>query len=161
MYVVDSNVFMQAANTYYAFDLVPAFWDWLETRIGTDIFTITAVKEEILAQNDQLANWFASVDDPKWVLPVDDEHTQLQMPKITQHCVDYGYKLPGITKFLSGADPWVIACARAKGWIVVTHEESNPDTKKRVKIPDVCNNLDVQHMMAFEMLRILGFTAKG
>ncbi|WP_083819642.1 DUF4411 family protein [Pseudofrankia inefficax] len=29
MYLVDSDVLITAKNTYYAFDIVPAFWDWL------------------------------------------------------------------------------------------------------------------------------------
>ena len=159
MYLIDSNVFMQAANSYYAFDLVPAFWTWVEGKLGTDLFTIEPVKEEVLAQNDALATWFKSVDDPSWVLDVESDGIQLQMPVITQHCVDYGYKLNGISKFLSGADPWVIACAREMNWNVVTHEEPNPMTKKRVKIPDVCASLGVKHVTGFKMLRDLGFSA--
>lgn len=159
MYVVDANVFMQAANSYYAFDIVPKFWDWFEGRLGSDLFTVVPVKDEILTQSDDLADWLSKVDDPSWVLPVDDEATQLQMPVITKHCVDYGYRPAGISKFLSGADPWVIACAREKGWTVVTQEIAQPETRKRVKIPDVCDNLGVKNILVFDMLRQLGFAA--
>lgn len=159
MYIVDSNVFMQAANSYYAFDLVPPFWTWLEARLGAEVFTVEPVKLEILKQDDALSDWLKANDDPSWVLPVDDEATQLEMPVITQHCVDYGYKTAGIAKFLAGADPWVIARAKRDGWTVVTQELPNPETKKRVKIPDVCNNVGVQQIIVFEMLRKLGFSA--
>ena len=30
MYVVDANVLIEAKNRYYAFDLAPGFWKWLE-----------------------------------------------------------------------------------------------------------------------------------
>ncbi|MEZ5721406.1 MAG: DUF4411 family protein [Paracoccaceae bacterium] len=159
MFVVDSNVFIQAANSYYAFDIVPKFWDWIEGRIGEELYTVVPVKEEILKQNDDLSEWFKSVDDPSWVLSVDDQPTQLQMPVITKHCVDYGYRPAGISKFLDGADPWVIACARERDWTVVTHEESNPETRKRVKIPDVCDNISVNNVRLFDVLRQLGFSA--
>lgn len=159
MYVVDANVFMQAANSYYAFDIVPKFWTWLEGRLGSDLFSVVPVKDEILKQNDDLADWLKSVDDPSWVLAVDDEETQLQMPVITKHCVDYGYRSSGIAKFLDGADPWVIACARKNNWTVVTQEISQPETRKRVKIPDVCDSLDVENILVFDMLRKLGFAA--
>ena len=29
MYVLDTNVFIDAANTYYAFDLTPGYWDFI------------------------------------------------------------------------------------------------------------------------------------
>ena len=112
-----------------------------------------------MKQDDALSDWLKANDDPSWVLPVDDEATQLEMPVITQHCVDYGYKTAGIAKFLAGADPWVIARAKRDGWTVVTQELPNPETKKRVKIPDVCNNVGVQQIIVFEMLRKLGFSA--
>lgn len=159
MYIVDANVFMQAANSYYAFDIVPKFWTWVEERLGEELFTVVPVKDEINIQNDALSVWFQGVGDPSWVLPVDDEGTQLQMPVITQHCVDYGYKTAGIAKFLSGADPWVIASARERRWTVVTQEISQPESRKRVKIPDVCDSVGVQNILVFDMLRQLGFNA--
>ncbi len=30
MYLLDANVFIDAKNRYYGFDIVPAFWDWLQ-----------------------------------------------------------------------------------------------------------------------------------
>ena len=159
MYVVDANVFMQAANSYYAFDIVPKFWTWLEERLGQELFTVEPVKDDILKQSDDLSDWLKAVDGAGWVLPVDDEATQLQMPVITKHCVDFGYRPAGIVKFLAGADPWVIACAREKGWTVVTQEIAQPETRKRVKIPDVCDNLGVSNILVFDMLRRLKFTA--
>ena len=159
MYIIDANVFMQAANSYYAFDIVPKFWTWLEVRLGEELFSVEPVKDEILAQNDQLSSWLQGLDDLEWVLSIDDEATQLQMPEITKHCVDYGYKTAGISKFLAGADPWVIARARRDNWTVVTQEVAQPESRKRVKIPDVCDNLGVENIMIFDMLRKLGFSA--
>ncbi|MEM8823863.1 MAG: DUF4411 family protein [Pseudomonadota bacterium] len=159
MYVVDANVFIQAANSYYAFDLVPKFWDWVENQVGVELFTVDPVKDEVLKQDGQLADWFRSMDDPNWVLAVDDEATQLQMPVISGHCIENNYKQAGIAKFLAGADPWVIAKAKVSDWIVVTQEIAQPETRKRVKIPDVCNSLNVENILVFDMLRKLGFSA--
>lgn len=30
MYLLDANVFIEAKNRYYGFDLAPGFWDWLD-----------------------------------------------------------------------------------------------------------------------------------
>ena len=29
-YLLDANIFIQAKNLYYNFDICPAFWDWLD-----------------------------------------------------------------------------------------------------------------------------------
>jgi hypothetical protein len=41
MYLLDANVFIDAKNRYFAFDIVPAFWDWLvaQHRSG-NVFTV-------------------------------------------------------------------------------------------------------------------------
>ena len=31
MYLLDTNVFIEAKNRYYAFDIAPGFWTWLDT----------------------------------------------------------------------------------------------------------------------------------
>ena len=31
-YLLDTNIFIQAKNEYYGFDLCPGFWDWLERQ---------------------------------------------------------------------------------------------------------------------------------
>jgi len=58
--------------------------------------------------------------------------------------------------FASGADGWIVAYAKAKGHIVVTHEVLNPDIRRKVPIPNVCNAFDVNYHDTFEMLRKLG-----
>ena len=157
LYVIESNVFIQAANSYYAFDIAPKFWTWLESQLGETICTVTPVKTEILKQYDQLSTWFRSCDDIAWVLGVDDNGTQSHMPSISQHCFDNGYKESGIKKFLGCADPWVIAKALSINSTVVTHELSQPEAKKRVKIPDVCNHFGVEPITVFDLIRRLGF----
>jgi hypothetical protein len=47
-YILDTNVFLDAANNYYAFDRVPAFWEWLEARFNDGaVRTITMAKDEV------------------------------------------------------------------------------------------------------------------
>ena len=58
MYLVDSNVLIEAKNRYYAFDNAPGFWEWLERahRAGR-VFSIEKVEEELLRGDDELAKW--------------------------------------------------------------------------------------------------------
>jgi Domain of unknown function (DUF4411) len=61
-YLLDANVFIQAKNSHYAFDIVPAFWQWLEQahRAGT-VFTVEKVGDEILPGGDALATWMKNL----------------------------------------------------------------------------------------------------
>jgi len=58
-------------------------------------------------------------------------------------------------QFASVADGWVIAFAKVNGLTVVTHEEYAADVKKKVPIPNVCLEFDVDYVNTFEMLEDL------
>jgi hypothetical protein len=50
MYVLDTNVLIQAKNRYYAFDIAPGFWAWLDrTHKPALACSIEAVRDELLA----------------------------------------------------------------------------------------------------------------
>jgi hypothetical protein len=58
MYLLDANVFIDAKNRYFAFDIVPAFWDWLVVQHqAANVFTVQAVYDEIVGGGDDLAAW--------------------------------------------------------------------------------------------------------
>lgn len=59
------------------------------------------------------------------------------------------------------ADPWLIACAAAKGYVLVTLEKRSGNLSERqpskyAKIPDVADAFNVKTIGLFEMMRILG-----
>ncbi|MFH1002644.1 MAG: DUF4411 family protein, partial [Chloroflexota bacterium] len=56
-----------------------------------------------------------------------------------------------VHKFLGGADPWVIAHARALGGRIVTFEKPEPYSKKP-KIPDVAALFDIKCISLWDML---------
>ncbi|HJX13119.1 MAG TPA: DUF4411 family protein, partial [Dehalococcoidales bacterium] len=53
--------------------------------------------------------------------------------------------------FLKGADPWVIAYAKAHGGIVVTFETPAPFAQKP-KIPDIADLFGVKHKNLWDVL---------
>lgn len=72
VYLLDTNVFITAANNYYAFDLIPSFWSKLEKISKTDaISVIDKVYEEIKKGDDELKDWMLSLWNKKmyWNLP--------------------------------------------------------------------------------------------
>lgn len=60
--------------------------------------------------------------------------------------------------FFSGADPFLIAFAKAHGLTVASHEVHVEGQKNKVKIPTVCQALGVPCVRTFTMLRDLGAT---
>ena len=59
--LLDANVFITAKNTYYDFDLVPAFWTWLEGQAAAGTLASTdLVYRELRAGGDDLADWIGS-----------------------------------------------------------------------------------------------------
>lgn len=57
IYILDSNVFMEAHNRYYAFDIAPGFWDALIGHAETGrIISIDRVKKELDKGEDDLTN---------------------------------------------------------------------------------------------------------
>lgn len=57
-YLLDTNIFIQAKNEYYGFDLCPGFWAWLErqNQLG-QVFSIQPVQAELIVGKDKLSKW--------------------------------------------------------------------------------------------------------
>ncbi len=58
MYLLDANVFIEAKNRYYAFDIAPGFWAWLDRAHQHSLaVSIDAVRDELRNGSDELADW--------------------------------------------------------------------------------------------------------
>ena len=156
-YILDSDVFMEAARRYYAFDLAPKFWESLVLHAADGrIQSIDHVKKEIERGKDDLATWattqfsdaFASTDEDDVI----DSYSEVMGWVQAQSQFSDAAK----ADFAAGADGWLVAYAKSKGGIVVTHEVLNPNIRRRVPIPNVCEAFDVKYHDTFEMLRELG-----
>lgn len=154
MYVLDSNTFIDAKNRYYGFDIAPSFWKKLIENSSENILTIKPIETEIMAGHDELSTWFES-NYTTYTYAVDSTEVQQAFADISTYVTQNAhYKDSEKVRFLSKADPWIIAYAYVNNCVVVTHEILAPGSKK-VKIPDICNFLHVQYINVFEMLREL------
>ncbi|MEH2510151.1 hypothetical protein V1291_001505 [Nitrobacteraceae bacterium AZCC 1564] len=161
-YLFDSNVFIEAKNRYYAFDICPGFWDWMDHVAKADAGSIVNVCDELRQGRDELAKWANARRTEPWFLKVDDASTQKFFQSVANFVNLGAFKQAAKAKFLSGADPWLIAKAKIVGAKVVTHEVSAPDSKNRVPIPDVCKAFDIECTTPYEALRSMAasFTFK-
>ena len=157
MYVLDANVFIQAKNQYYAFDLTPRFWQLLvELAESGQIVSIDRVKMELERGKDELTTWAKENFSAGFVST--DENDVIESYREIMNWVmnEVQYSAAAKTGFAQGADGWLVAYARAKKCMVVTQEMPNPETKARIPIPNVCQQFGVSFVNTFEMLRRLG-----
>lgn len=151
-YLLDANVFIQAKRLHYGFDFCPAFWDWLdrENQAGR-VISIEKVGDEIDAVGDEVSAWVAARKTSLFLPP--DAAMLGSLPGVSNWVTGRSYSAAAVTTFLQVADYYLVGRALAHGDVVVTHEISEPLSKKKVKIPDVCIGLGVKCMTPFEMLR--------
>ena len=158
-YLVDSDVFITAKNLYYSFDICPGFWkSVLHHHREGRVFSVDRVRGELLAgsKKEDLVRWVRDEVPEGFFVPVDTDavaraYTDIMMwvqrhPKYFDHAK---------AKFATGADGWLVAYAWVHGATVVTNEQSAPESKKEIKLPDICDRFEVRRDNTFAMLRAL------
>ena len=156
-FVLDANVFITAKRHYYAFDLAPGFWKSLINHAGNGrILSIDYVKGELEKGKDQLAQWAKNDFSHAFILTDEEDVQESYREVMTWVQGQDQFSDAAKADFARGADGWLVAYAKAKGCIVVTLEAINPESKRKVPIPNVCQAFGVQFVDTFEMLRRLG-----
>lgn len=157
-YLLDTNVYIDAKNHYYAFDIVPSFWKFLEDYATRGlVFSIDRILDELklFKVTDPLCNWactkckhgFLDTTEPDVVRAYGDLQKWANMqPQFTGGALQ---------QFGSNADAWLVAYAWIHGMTVVTHEKLRPAAQKEVQIPNVCQAFSVPSCNPFDMLRAL------
>jgi hypothetical protein len=163
-YLLDSNVFIGAHRSYYAFDIAPTFWQSIKDQAQDGkIISIDRVKNELqgFGEGDLLREWSIS-EFNEWFFPTDTSETLscyadlmiwTQETPQQEHYRDFA-----ITEFAEEhiADAWLIAYAMANDCILVTHEVYDEKNKKKIPIPNVCAEKGVHYIDTFQMFRELG-----
>jgi len=152
-YLLDTNTFIEAKNRYYTFDVCPGFWEWL-ISFGEkqSIISIVHVKKELQEGKDELANWIAKLPEDYFIEA--DIPIQRKFKPIVNYVMQQNkFSLAEKSKFLKGADPWLIASAISGYATVITQETQVGDNSTKIKIPNICNHFNVPHMNIFELLR--------
>lgn len=166
-YLLDSNTFINPKNEYYAFDIAPGFWTQLEEKlIIGHCKLIDAIEEEITTGNDDLKEWVKNIEkrNPQnFIFKAKEDAKVVEYYRQIAELVygDTQFKSENKEAFLSGADPWIIAAAKAWGDTVVTFEKMTPSNTMKVKIPDICKRMGVPYMDLYEMMRKVGMVLKN
>ena len=161
-YLLDTNTFIQAKNSYYAFDIAPSFWTQLLEKLKQgQLAVIDAVSDEIKQGNDELKEWFgeqitAQADQIKIFKAKEDATVLATYREIAQRVtMNQVYKDTEKARFFRGADPWLIASAKSWGAVVVTCETLSGVGTTKVKIPDICQQTGVTFVDLYTAMRVM------
>lgn len=159
LYLLDTNVLIDANRDYYSIDRVPEFWEWLiDVGSSGHVKIPLEVYEEIKEGKDDLAKWIKESQASEVLLLLEEVDVSL-VSRVT----DEGYA-PDLTDDeveKIGCDPFLIAYALANQMerCVVTTEVSKPKKQRANRhLPDVCNSLNVSWCNTFEFIRALNFS---
>lgn len=153
LYCLDANVLIEAWQKYYSPMFCPSYWELLN-ELGRQgrIFLPKNVCDEITRTEDDLASWLKASAIP--IQQIDGGVTK---------CLSLIYSANPSHKFLvdntrqrSLADPWVIAHALNSNACVVTKENlETAVNSKRIKIPNVCQNMGIRWINDFDFIKEL------
>lgn len=158
LYLLDADVLIKAKDTYYAFDRVPEFWEWLihmarqdNTKIPFEIY------KDITNGNDILAAWVREKTN-KEALVLDEEINRETVSYVLER--GYAPDLDDVELEKIGSDPFLIGYAHAANdRCVVTMETSRPRAQRaNRKIPDVCKTFGITCIDTFAFLKALNFS---
>jgi predicted nucleic acid-binding protein len=152
-YCLDANVLIEAWQKYYSPKYCTDYWEILnELGHKEIIFIPEEVQKEITRTEDELSQWLKDCKIP--VRKIDEEVTKC-LQSIYSKNPDHK-NIVDNTKGRSLADPWVIAHAIYENATVVTKEEKiTASNSKRIKIPNVCDNMGVRWINDFQFIEEL------
>lgn len=160
-YILDSNVFIEAHRRYYSFDIAPSFWWFLinEAKVNK-IISIDRVYTELIKGKDELAEWI----EKEFSFAFIETNTDSKILKKYAELMKWAnsqtqYSQNAIDDFaqVENADSWIIATAIANKYTIVTHEVLDSTIKKKIPIPNVCEDFNVNYVDTFKLLKELDF----
>lgn len=126
VFLLDANIFIEAYRRYYSFDIAPTFWLALKQKAEAGLLvSIDRIYQEInnYDDDDELKRWVNN-EFQNWFISTDNEDVFTAYREV----IEWGMQEMQFTdaarsEFASVADSWLIACAKAYNYILVTHEE--------------------------------------
>ena len=155
-WILDTNIFINAAQKYYGMDFCPGFWKWLLQHTD-QMYTIEMVETELSEKDDDLSAW-CKEQLPKTFFRTADDETMSCYKKVVKHVMalpDPPFTQSKKDIFIGGADPMLIAFALKTGDVLVTNEKFNPDAHKKIYLPNIATAFGVQFTDIFNVMRHL------
>jgi len=147
LFILDADILIRAKNTYYQFERVPQFWDWLahQAEVGAvkmPIETWNKIGDKPVERRDDLAEWAIENKDN---LVVDDRSYDSRFPEVlAQYARPDGQPFTEANVEKIGDDYQLIACALHNDATLVSFERSANAVGPNRKVPNVCADLGVE-----------------
>jgi hypothetical protein len=150
-YSLDASSIIAAWTTRYPIDVMPTFWENLDSLIDNgDLRATEEVYEEIKRKDDGLFRWIRPRS--ALIVPVDEPVQEAVREILGSHRY-----LVEMARNRSGADPFVIGLARVHGVTVMTEERMRPNPVRKPKIPDVCGAYRIPCINLLGLIRANGW----
>ena len=147
-YCIDTSALLDAWLRWYPPDLFPGLWDKFDQLINESRLIATEeVFIELSYKEDQLYKWAGERRD-KLFIPLDNR-IQVEVTAILTTFPKLVDQRPG----KGIADPFVFALAKITNTTVVTGELPTGNLQ-RPKIPDICDQLNLQCIKITELIRM-------
>lgn len=157
-YLLDANILITAHRTLYPFDIAPGFWEQFIEKASSRIIVIEPVKMEIDRGEDELSTWFTdNLDRFDYYRVPNSEVIESYRLIINSINSNGQYKQSAKDEFAKLADSWLCAYAHAYDYPVLTNEKYKADVKKRVLIPNVCKEFNIEYVNILDIMRETGF----
>ena len=150
MYSIDTSALIDGWVRYYRPTVFRRLWEMMGGLVSDrQLIASRSVYREIETREDRLIDWAKEHAD---IFVEDDETVQTRVRDI----LDSWPRTFDVTRYVTGADAFVIAHAQCREFAVVTGEKpsNNPDAPK---IPDVCRHYDVRCMNLMDMIEERGW----
>jgi len=149
---LDTDSFVRPYREAYRFATIPKFWEFLEQKSKEQVIVSSelVLRELVDNDSDELGAWAKQQQGTLFLAPT--EAVQQALGQVVESVKNNkNYADFWVHDFLGGADPWIIAHAKALSGRVVTFEVPAPYSKKP-KIPDVAAQFGVKCISLWDML---------
>lgn len=162
-YLIDSNILIDGHNRFYHPKFCDLFWDWLNDGYQNGVFfSIDKVKDEVTKPDPSKNELSRLISGNR--LPIqffqpslsDQNLFKSYNEVITWSANNNFYSTAAKQEFASStiADAYLVSVAKLHGYTIVTAETSQPDDKKRIRIPDAARNFNVKTVRLDQLLKL-------
>ena len=118
--------------------------------------SIDRVRDELVEHEDTLSEWVKRAPTGLFATSLEDEVTNYYRRVMAWVYSNEQFTDQAKNEFSRGADGWLVAYAKAHNAILVTLERYAAEARKRVPLPNGCEQFGVPRLDTFEMLGELG-----
>ncbi|WP_242203436.1 DUF4411 family protein [Aestuariivivens insulae] len=151
LYILDTNILVYPDRISHPMDIYPSYWDKMADLLRFEnVISIDKVKDEIYRHQDGLTNWCKlNTQKSFWALSV---NCMVEYAEIQNWAQNKDYNERALIEFADSknADAFLVAYALNKKRVedvevsIVTLEVSAPESKRAIKIPDICLDFDIR-----------------